>query len=107
MIGKARQVLGELNRLDQAVYVAVATSPTPSIDEGLRRLSDAANYSRISGTVAAGLAVFGGRRGRKAALETSPVVKVKRKISKAGRAKMSAAAKKRWAAARAAGKNTL
>ena len=68
MLGKARQVLRELNRLDQAVYVAVATSPTPSIDEGLRRLSDAANYSRISGTVAAGLAVLGGRRGRKAAL---------------------------------------
>ncbi len=68
MLGKARQVLRELNRLDQAVYAAVATSPTPSIDEGLRRLSDAANYSRISGTVAAGLAVLGGRRGRKAAL---------------------------------------
>lgn len=67
MLAKTKQVLHELNKLDQAVYVAVATSPTPSVDTALRRLSDAANYSRISGAVAAGLAVFGGRIGRRAA----------------------------------------
>ncbi|MCB0863384.1 MAG: phosphatase PAP2 family protein [Solirubrobacterales bacterium] len=67
MIGKAKQILSEINRLDQAVYAAVATSPTPSLDTGLRKLSNAANYSRISGGISVGLAVFGGSAGRKAA----------------------------------------
>lgn len=67
MLGKAKQILGELNKLDQAVYAAVATSPTPSLDAGLRRLSHAANYSRISGGISLGLAVLGGSAGRKAA----------------------------------------
>jgi undecaprenyl-diphosphatase len=65
---KARQALSELNKLDQKVYAAVATSPTPSLDKGLRRLSNAANYSRISGGVSIGLAVLGGPAGRKAAV---------------------------------------
>ena len=67
MMGKAKQILGEINKLDQAVYAAVATSPTPSLDAGLRKLSDAANYSRISGGISIGLAVLGGTAGRKAA----------------------------------------
>lgn len=62
-----KEVLKEINRLDLAVYSAVAKSPTPSLDAGLRRLSHAANYSRISLGIAAGLAVFGGSRGRQAA----------------------------------------
>ena len=65
---KARQLLGELNQLDKAVYGAVAKSPTPTLDSGLRRLSDAANYSRISGGISVALAVFGGVAGRRAAL---------------------------------------
>lgn len=67
MLGKARQIVSELNKLDQAVYAAVATSPTPSLDAGLRKLSNAANYSRISGGISIGLAVLGGPAGRKAA----------------------------------------
>lgn len=63
-----RQTLEELRRLDQAVYAAVAVSPTPSLDAGLRRLSHAANYSRISFALAAGLAAFGGAAGRRAAV---------------------------------------
>ena len=63
-----RQSLRELKRLDQAVYAAVAVSPTPSLDTSLRRLSHAADYSRISFTLAAGLAIFGGATGRRAAL---------------------------------------
>ncbi|MGK2955939.1 MAG: phosphatase PAP2 family protein [Solirubrobacterales bacterium] len=63
----ARQILGELNRLDLAVYTAVAKSPTPSLDSGLRKLSDAANYSRISMGIAAVLAIAGGPGGRRAA----------------------------------------
>jgi undecaprenyl-diphosphatase len=66
-MSEIRKVIGELDHLDRAVYSAVAASPTPSLDSGLRRLSQAANYSRISLGIAAGLAVFGGPRGRKAA----------------------------------------
>ena len=66
--GRAVRTLLELKRLDQAVYAAVAVSPTPSLDSALRRLSHAANYSRISFTLAAGLAVFGGAAGRRAAI---------------------------------------
>jgi undecaprenyl-diphosphatase len=60
-------VINELSGLDRAVYAAVAASPTPSLDTALRRLSHAANYSRISFAIAAGLIVFGGDPGRRAA----------------------------------------
>ncbi|MBN8867140.1 MAG: phosphatase PAP2 family protein [Solirubrobacterales bacterium] len=67
MKSKMRQVLHELDELDQKVYVAVATSPTPSLDGALRKLSDAANYSRISGSISVGLVALGGSVGRRAA----------------------------------------
>lgn len=58
----------ELKRLDSAVYYAVAATPTPSLDRAMRGLSQAANYSRLSISWAALLALAGGARGRKAAL---------------------------------------
>src|SRR6478672_2974723 len=61
--------LRELGAVDQAVYEAVADTPTPELDGPVRRLSNAASYSRLWLGVAAVLAVFGGRRGRRAALE--------------------------------------
>jgi membrane-associated phospholipid phosphatase len=57
----------ELNRLDVAVYAAIAATPTPAMDAVLRRLSRAANYSRLWLGCAALLALFGGRRSRHAA----------------------------------------
>ncbi len=54
-------------RLDVAVYSTVASTPTPSLDRALSRLSRAANYSRLSIASAAVLALTGGRRGRRAA----------------------------------------
>ncbi|MCY7288476.1 MAG: phosphatase PAP2 family protein [Cryobacterium sp.] len=62
------RILRELNRLDLAIYTAIAASPTPSLDSGLRRLSNAANYSRVSMAAAAGMAVFAGPEGRRAAV---------------------------------------
>jgi membrane-associated phospholipid phosphatase len=59
--------LEEAERLDLAVYGAIATTPTPTIDEALRRLSNAADYSRLSIASGALLAVAGGPRGRRAA----------------------------------------
>jgi membrane-associated phospholipid phosphatase len=59
--------LQELERVDQAVYEAIATTPTPSLDGAMRRLSIAANYSRLSIATSAILALGCGSRGRRAA----------------------------------------
>ena len=60
--------LRELGAVDRAVYSAVAATPTPSLDEPLRRLSNAANNSRLWLAIAAGLAAAGGGGGRRAAV---------------------------------------
>ncbi|MFK0185533.1 phosphatase PAP2 family protein [Streptomyces rubiginosohelvolus] len=53
--------LRDLRAIDGAVYAAVATTPTPTLDTALRRLSRAADHSKLSLGIAAGLAVFPGR----------------------------------------------
>jgi undecaprenyl-diphosphatase len=58
----------ELGQVDRAVYAAIARTPTPTIDTSLRRLTNAANYSRLWLGLAGALALVGGRRGRRAAL---------------------------------------
>ena len=70
----ARAVIDEVEQVDQVVYAAVAGTRTPSLDAGMRRLSNAANHSRLWFGLAAGLAVFGGRRGRRAALAGSAAI---------------------------------
>lgn len=65
---KLDSLLGELGQLDRMVYGAVADSSTPTIDEPLRRLSNAANLSQLWLGIAAGLAAIGGRSGRRAAV---------------------------------------
>lgn len=61
--------LRELGAVDQAIYVAIAATSTPSLDEPLRRLSNSANNSRLWLAIAGGLAVAGGRTGRRAAVQ--------------------------------------
>jgi membrane-associated phospholipid phosphatase len=61
--------LAELGAVDRAVYEAVARAPTGSLDGPVRRLSDAADRSRLWLAIAAAVAVCGGDRGRRAALE--------------------------------------
>jgi membrane-associated phospholipid phosphatase len=58
----------DLLRLDAAVYQAVADTPTPQLDEPMRRLSDLANRSKLWIILAMVIALVGGRRGRRAAL---------------------------------------
>jgi undecaprenyl-diphosphatase len=60
--------LRDLGAVDLAVYSAVADTPTPSLDEPLRRLSNAANNSGLWFAIAAALALAGGGAGRRAAL---------------------------------------
>ena len=78
---RAAAALRELGAVDQAIYSAVAATPTPSLDEPLRRLSNAANNSVLWLAVAVGLGVAGGPAGRRAAVRgtaaigvTSPLV---------------------------------
>jgi len=53
--------------VDLAIYAAIARTPTPALDSAMSRLSRAADYSRLSLTSAALLALTGGRTGRRAA----------------------------------------
>ena len=73
---QAAQGLRELGAVDKAVYSAVAPTPTPSLDEPLRRLSNAANNSGLWFTIAAGLGVAGGRSGRRAAVRGAVAIGV-------------------------------
>ena len=65
---QAARAARRLSAADQALYTAVAASATPRLDEPARRLSEAANFSRIWIVLAAGIAVAGGPEGRRAAL---------------------------------------
>ena len=58
----------DAERLDLAIYAAVARTPSPALDVVMSRLSRAADYSRLSFICAALLALAGGRTGRRAAV---------------------------------------
>jgi undecaprenyl-diphosphatase len=59
--------LRDADRVDIAVYSAVAATPTPSLDRVMGRLASAADYSRLWLGSAALLAATRGSRGRRAA----------------------------------------
>ncbi len=61
-----RAWLKEADRLDRALYRLPARAHTPRLDLVMRRLSHAANYSRLS-IVSAALLALSGPRGRRAA----------------------------------------
>jgi len=63
------EALRELGAVDRAVYQAVARTPTAGLDGPVRRLSRAADHSRLWLAIAAAMALLGGGRGRRAALE--------------------------------------
>ena len=50
------------------MYRAIANTPTPALDEPLRRLSGLANHSKLWLGAAGALFLLGGRTGRRAAL---------------------------------------
>lgn len=62
------RVLDELESLDIRVYEAVAQARTPTIDSMLSGLSKAADKSVLWFGAAAVIALFGGRKGRRAAV---------------------------------------
>lgn len=60
--------LSEAKAVDAAIYGAIAASETPVLDAAMRRLTRAADHSKLWLGVAAGLAVLGGPDGRRAAV---------------------------------------
>lgn len=56
--------IDDARRLDIATYEAIAETETPALDAAMRRLSRAADLSKLWLTAAAGIALIGGRRGR-------------------------------------------
>ena len=64
----AVRALEELGLLDAAIYRAIAETPTPTLDRPLRRLSDAADRSKLWFGIASAMAAVGGRTGRRAAV---------------------------------------
>jgi membrane-associated phospholipid phosphatase len=60
--------LRELGEVDRAIYRVVAETPTPTLDEPLRRLSDLANNSKLWLGIAGAMLIFGGKAARRAAI---------------------------------------
>jgi hypothetical protein len=71
-----RRLIEEARALDQAVYNAVANTPTPTLDVPFAWISNAANYGQLWVVIAAGIAVAGGPRGRRAAIRSLSVLSV-------------------------------
>ncbi len=61
------QWLEEAKAVDAAVYAGIAESEAPVLDSAMRRLSRAADHSKLWFATGAGLALFGGPSGRRAA----------------------------------------
>jgi membrane-associated phospholipid phosphatase len=68
VVSGGRAWFEEIERLDVATYAAIASTPTPRLDQAMSRLSRAADYSKLSLGAAGCLALFGGERGRRAAV---------------------------------------
>lgn len=68
-MGEAHAWLTDARNIDDAVYAAVARTPTPALDAEMSTLSQAANHSQLWMASAAALTLVGGRSGRRAALQ--------------------------------------
>ncbi|MGY1695630.1 MULTISPECIES: phosphatase PAP2 family protein [unclassified Geodermatophilus] len=80
----AVRLLGDLGRVDRALYGAVAGTPAPVLDRPVRRLSRLADWSRLWMGVAGVLAAVGGRAGRRAAVTGLAAVAVDSAVVNAG-----------------------
>jgi undecaprenyl-diphosphatase len=62
-----RAWLQDAERVDAALYAAIARTPTPTLDAAMRRISRSADYSKLSIAAAAALMLTGRSNGRRAA----------------------------------------
>lgn len=68
-MSEAASLLDQAESLDRSVFDTVARWESPTLDRVMPGLSTAASYSRIWVAVAAALAIFGGLKGRRTAIE--------------------------------------
>jgi membrane-associated phospholipid phosphatase len=61
--------LMDAERVDRAIYAAIAATDTPALDRGMTRLTRAADHSKLSMAAAAVLSLTRGHKGRRAAFE--------------------------------------
>jgi membrane-associated phospholipid phosphatase len=61
--------LRELGAIDRAVYQAVAATPSAQLDHAFRRISTAADHSRLWLGISAATALLGGSQGRRTAFD--------------------------------------
>jgi undecaprenyl-diphosphatase len=66
---RTETVVSEFGNLDRNIYRAVAATPTPTLDEAFRKVSMVADHSMLWFGIAGLTALFGGRRGRRAAFD--------------------------------------
>lgn len=66
---RTETIVSEFGNLDRNIYRAVAATPTPTLDEAMRKLSMVADHSMLWFGIAGLTALFGGRRGRRAAFD--------------------------------------
>lgn len=59
--------LSEGKAIDAALYAAVAAGETPALDVAMRKLTRTADQSKLWFAIAAGMALLGGKTGRRAA----------------------------------------
>jgi len=74
--GVERELVEQFAAIDHAIYGSIATVPTPTLDRALAALSNAANYSVLWFSLAAGGALSGRHSLRRAALEGTVAIGV-------------------------------
>src|SRR5213080_1208156 len=67
------QIVREIDSVDLAVYRAIAQTPTPALDNDLRRLSRSADHSVLWLSIAGALALVPGRPRRAALLGAASI----------------------------------
>lgn len=78
------EVRDQVVALDRAISAAIGATRTPTLDKVLVGLSEAANGSRVWLLTAAGVAMVGGRRGRRAAAEAVASIGLASAVSNLG-----------------------
>jgi membrane-associated phospholipid phosphatase len=66
-LGESPSRLRDAERIDAAVFAAIARTPTPTLDRAMGRLTRSADYSRLWIAAAGVAAALGGPTGRRAA----------------------------------------